>query len=50
MALKHSEITVVDREWIVKKANKRKLVDRDIHCKYFDNKAGVQCSWKTADS
>jgi hypothetical protein len=44
------DTNVIDREWVVKKTNKRKLVDRDIRCAYVDDKTGVQCGWKTTDS
>jgi hypothetical protein len=44
------ETTIIDREWIVKKTNKRKLSDRDIHCAYVDDKTGTRCGWNTSDS
>ena len=44
------ETTVVDREWVLKRTNKRKLTDRDIHCAYVDDKTGIRCGWKSADS
>lgn len=44
------DTTAVDREWVVKKTNKRKLMDRDIRCTYVDDKTGMQCGWKTIDS
>src|SRR6266850_4520658 len=42
--------TVVDRECVLKRTNKRKLTDRDIHCAYVDDKTGIRCGWKSADS
>ncbi|KAN0069695.1 hypothetical protein V8E54_002022 [Elaphomyces granulatus] len=40
----------VEREWIVKRTGKRRIVDRDICCAYVDEKTGTKCDWKTTDS
>jgi len=40
----------VEREWIVKRTGKRRIVDRDICCAYVDEKTGIKCDWKTTDS
>ncbi|KAN0072068.1 hypothetical protein V8E54_009797 [Elaphomyces granulatus] len=39
----------VEREWIVKRTGKRRIVDRDICCAYVDEKTGTKCDWKTTD-
>jgi len=44
------EVTTVEREWIVKRTGKRRIVDRDICCVYVDEKTGTKCDWKTTDS
>jgi hypothetical protein len=44
------EVTMVEREWIVKRTGKRRIVDRDICCAYVDEKTGTKCNWKTTDS
>lgn len=44
------EVTTVEREWIVKRTGKRRIVDRDICCAYVDEKTGTKCDWKTTDS
>ncbi|KAN0070984.1 Ribonuclease H-like domain containing protein [Elaphomyces granulatus] len=44
------EATTVEREWIVKRTGKRRIVDRDICCAYVDEKTGTKCDWKTTDS
>ncbi|KAK9319411.1 hypothetical protein V1517DRAFT_310758 [Lipomyces orientalis] len=44
------ETTTVDKEWTVKKTNKRRLTDREIRCAYIDDKTGTQCGWRTTDS
>ncbi|KAK9369639.1 hypothetical protein V1509DRAFT_618662, partial [Lipomyces kononenkoae] len=44
------ETTTIDKEWIVKKSNKRRLTDREIRCAYIDNKTHTQCGWRTMDS
>ena len=41
---------MVEREWIVKRTGKRRIVDRDICCVYVDEKTGTKCDWKTTDS
>ncbi|KAN0079620.1 hypothetical protein V8E54_004834, partial [Elaphomyces granulatus] len=43
-------VTTVEREWIVKRTGKRRIVDRDICCAYVDEKTGTKCDWKTTDS
>ena len=43
-------VTTVEREWIVKRTGKRRIVDRDICCAYVDEKTGIKCDWKTTDS
>ncbi|KAK9341916.1 hypothetical protein V1522DRAFT_359054, partial [Lipomyces starkeyi] len=43
----HFETTTVDKEWTVKKTNKRRLTDREIRCAYIDDKTGTQCGWRT---
>ncbi|KAK9259603.1 hypothetical protein V1519DRAFT_407436, partial [Lipomyces tetrasporus] len=44
------ETTTVNKEWIVKKTNKRRLTDSEIRCAYIDDKTGAQCGWRTTDS
>jgi hypothetical protein len=44
------KVTTVEREWIVKRTGKRRIVDRDICCAYVDEKTGTKCDWKTTDS
>ncbi|KAK9260725.1 hypothetical protein V1519DRAFT_447711 [Lipomyces tetrasporus] len=36
------ETMTVDKEWTVKKTNKRRLTDREIRCAYIDDKTGTQ--------
>lgn len=44
------EVTVVSREWVVKRTGKRKITDRDIRCTYTNETTGIKCDWKTTDS
>ena len=44
------ETTVVDDAWIIKKSKKRRLTDREICCRYVDDKTSKQCSQMTTDS
>ncbi|KAN0079586.1 hypothetical protein V8E54_004800 [Elaphomyces granulatus] len=44
------EATTVEREWIVERTGRRRIVDRDICCAYVDEKTGTKCDWKTTDS
>ncbi|KAK9371483.1 uncharacterized protein V1513DRAFT_455619 [Lipomyces chichibuensis] len=44
------EISEFENPWIVKKSNKRKLIDREIRCAVLDDETGAKCDWKTTDS
>ncbi|KAJ5300165.1 hypothetical protein N7508_007408 [Penicillium antarcticum] len=44
------ETTVVDCPWVIKRTNKRRLVDREICCTHVDEKTGTRCDWHTSDS
>lgn len=44
------ETTAVDCPWVIKRTNKRRLVDREICCMHVDKKAGTRCDWHTSDS
>ncbi|KAK9241482.1 hypothetical protein V1506DRAFT_550573 [Lipomyces tetrasporus] len=44
------EISEIENPWIVKKSNKRKLIDRDIRCAVLDKQTAEKCGWKTTDS
>ncbi|KAK9323788.1 hypothetical protein V1517DRAFT_87055 [Lipomyces orientalis] len=44
------EISEFENPWIVKKSNKRTLIDREIRCAVLDNEIGEKCDWKTTDS
>ncbi|KAK9389428.1 hypothetical protein V1515DRAFT_577774 [Lipomyces mesembrius] len=44
------DITEVNRQWILKKSNIRKTINREISCSVLDEKTGPQCSWETTDS
>jgi hypothetical protein len=47
---KSDQLRHVEREWIVKRTGKRRIVDSDICCAYVDEKTGTKCDWKTTDS
>lgn len=44
------ETTAVDCPWVIKRTNKRRLVDREICCMHVDEKTGIRCDWHTSDS
>ncbi|KAJ5742343.1 hypothetical protein N7533_011752 [Penicillium manginii] len=44
------ETTAVDCPWVIKRTNKRRLVDREICCMHVDEKTGTRCDWHTSDS
>ncbi|KAK9326393.1 hypothetical protein V1517DRAFT_349850 [Lipomyces orientalis] len=44
------EVSEFENPWIVKKSNRRKLIDREIRCAVLDNETGEKCGWKTTDS
>ncbi|KAJ6125923.1 hypothetical protein N7471_010416 [Penicillium samsonianum] len=44
------ETTAVDCPWVIKRTNKRRLVDREICCMHVDEKTGTRCDWHTSGS
>ncbi|KAJ6038636.1 hypothetical protein N7460_007353 [Penicillium canescens] len=44
------ETTAIDCPWVIKRTNKRRLVDREIRCMHVDEKTGTRCDWHTSDS
>ncbi|KAK9371778.1 uncharacterized protein V1513DRAFT_454555 [Lipomyces chichibuensis] len=44
------EISEFENPWIVKKSNKRKLIDREIRWAVLDDETGKKCDWKTTNS
>ncbi|KAJ8098121.1 hypothetical protein POJ06DRAFT_179750, partial [Lipomyces tetrasporus] len=44
------EISELENPWIVKKSNKRKLIDSEIRRAVLDEEPAEKCGWKTTDS
>ena len=44
------ETTAIDRPWVIKRTNKRRLVNREICCTHINKKTGIRCNWQTSDS
>ncbi|KAJ8098568.1 hypothetical protein POJ06DRAFT_257381 [Lipomyces tetrasporus] len=39
-----------NHEWIMRRTNKRRPVDREIRCIHIHEHTGIRCPWKTTDS
>jgi hypothetical protein len=44
------ETTAIDCPWVIKRTNKRRLVDREICYMHVDEKTRTRCDWHTSDS